>query len=224
VPKFCSSHERKLDALHLSAGGACGTQTRDHLFKECAEWRGQQKTLWAEVRKETGRGKRRWKVRDLLADEICSRAVLDFIATTDVGRRVPAPAEKDAQGEASEWELRERREREEERRAEAEELGTEVEEPQFPHARFPGIRRREVGGGSLSFVFLLCCFFVNALFPWCDFYLFRTGLGGGQWEACNAPPSRGQRRSVLHRPVRSNFRSGLVWSGCTQTDPRSSRV
>jgi hypothetical protein len=108
------------------------TQTRDHLFKECAEWKGQQKTLWAEVRKETGKGKNRWKVRDLLADERCSRAVLDFLATTDVGRRVlPAPAEEDARSEASEWELRERGEREEERAAEAERLGAEVEEPLF---------------------------------------------------------------------------------------------
>jgi hypothetical protein len=55
--------------------------------------------------------------RDLLADERCSRVVLDFLAATDVERRVPAPAEEDAQSEASEWEFRERREREEERRA-----------------------------------------------------------------------------------------------------------
>jgi hypothetical protein len=91
------------------------------------------KTLWAEVRKETGRWKSRWKVRDLLADERCNRAlaVLDFLSTTDVGRLVPAPAEEDAQSEASDWELRERREREEERRAEAEGLGAEVEEPLF---------------------------------------------------------------------------------------------
>jgi hypothetical protein len=75
--------------------------------------------------------KSRWKVRNLLADERCSRAVLDFLATTDVGRRVPAPAEEDAQSEASEWELRERREREEERRAEVEALGAEVEELLF---------------------------------------------------------------------------------------------
>jgi ribonuclease HI len=55
---------------------ASKTQTRNHLFKECAEWKEQQKTLWAEVRKETGRWKSRWKVRDLLADERRSRAVL----------------------------------------------------------------------------------------------------------------------------------------------------
>ena len=105
-------------------------QTRDHLFKWCAAWKDQQKILWAEVRKETGRWRSRWKVQDLLADERCSKAVLDVLATTDVGRRVPAPAE-DAQSETSEWELREREEREEERRVEADELGAEAEDPLF---------------------------------------------------------------------------------------------
>ena len=76
------------------------------------------------MRKETGRWKSRWKIRDLLADEICSQPVLDFLAAKDVGRRVPA--EEDAGSEVSEWELRERREREEERGAEAEELGAVV--------------------------------------------------------------------------------------------------
>jgi len=46
------------------------TQTRDHLFKECPEWKLQQRILWAEVKKETGRGKDRWKLRDLLADGV----------------------------------------------------------------------------------------------------------------------------------------------------------
>jgi hypothetical protein len=57
--------------------------------------------------------------------------VLDFLSTTDVGRRVPTPAEEDGETDASEWELRDRREREEGRRVEAEELGGEVEEPLF---------------------------------------------------------------------------------------------
>jgi hypothetical protein len=61
--------------------------------------------LWTEVRKETGSWKSRWKVRDLLADERCTRAVLDFLSTRDVGRLVPAPAEEDAQSEVSEREL-----------------------------------------------------------------------------------------------------------------------
>jgi hypothetical protein len=125
-------------------------QSRDHLFKECVEWKEQQKTLWAEVRKETGRWKSRWKVRDLLADERCTRAVLDFLSTTDVGRLVPAPVEEDAQSEASEWELRERREREEERRAEAEELGAEAEErPLFlPTPDFMAAAEEEEGGAT----------------------------------------------------------------------------
>jgi hypothetical protein len=64
-----------------------------------------------------------------LADTRCSQPVPDFLSTTDVGRRVPPPVEDYAESEASEWELRERREREEERGVEAEELGAEVEEP-----------------------------------------------------------------------------------------------
>jgi hypothetical protein len=43
----------------------------------------------------------------------------------------PAAAEEDVQSEASEWELRERREREEERRQGAEELGAGGEKPLF---------------------------------------------------------------------------------------------
>jgi len=39
-------------------------QTQEHLFKECPEWKTQQKILWAEVWKETGRWKSRWKIRD----------------------------------------------------------------------------------------------------------------------------------------------------------------
>jgi hypothetical protein len=94
----------------------------------CPEWKAQQKILWAEVKKENGRWKSHWKVRDLLADERYSQAVLDFLSTMDVGRLVPALAEEDAQSEASERELRERREREEERRVAVEELGAGGEE------------------------------------------------------------------------------------------------
>jgi hypothetical protein len=45
-------------------------QTREHVFKfkNCPEWKAQRKTLWVEVRKETGRGKDRFKIRDILAD------------------------------------------------------------------------------------------------------------------------------------------------------------
>jgi len=109
----------------------CEKQTREHVFKNCPRWKEQQKGLWKEVWKETGRGKRRFAISDLLADDRCIRAVLEFLANTDVGRLAPLPADEDVQSEASEWELRERREREEERRVEAEELGAEVEGPLF---------------------------------------------------------------------------------------------
>ena len=81
------------------------------------------------MQKQTKRWKSRWTVRDLLADERCGQVVLDFLSSTDVGRLAP-PLEKeeeDTGSEASEWELRECREREAEREAEAEELG-EAEE------------------------------------------------------------------------------------------------
>jgi hypothetical protein len=46
-------------------------------------------------------GTGRFKLRDLLTDDRCSQAVLDFLTTADAGRLVPV--EKDAQSEASEW-------------------------------------------------------------------------------------------------------------------------
>jgi len=59
----------------------------------------------------------------------CSQAILDFLASTQVGRRAPKPEEEeDAQSEASEWELREREERDEERRQREAEMGAGEEE------------------------------------------------------------------------------------------------
>jgi len=95
------------------------TQTREHLFKVCLEWETQREILWEEVRNETGRRKSRRMIRHLLADERCSRAVLDFLTSTDLGRRVPA-AEEDTVSEVSEAELWEW---EEEQGAEVEGLG-----------------------------------------------------------------------------------------------------
>jgi hypothetical protein len=46
---------------------------REHLLKACLVWKDKQKILWAEVKKETGGWTGRWKVRDLLADECCSK-------------------------------------------------------------------------------------------------------------------------------------------------------
>jgi len=65
---------------------------------------------------------------------------MDFLSATDVERLVPA--EEDAGNEVAEWELWECREREEERRAEAEELGVGEETLVPAHTLFHGIRRR----------------------------------------------------------------------------------
>jgi len=59
---------------------------RDHLFKHCSRWKDQQAQLWARVKEVTKRGKRKWRVGDLLADERCSPAVLDFLRSTYVRR------------------------------------------------------------------------------------------------------------------------------------------
>jgi len=39
------------------------------------------RTLWTEARRETGRAKDRFRIRDLFADERCSQAILDFLST-----------------------------------------------------------------------------------------------------------------------------------------------
>jgi len=122
---------------------SCRAQMRDHQFKVCPE------------RKETGRWGIRFTVRDLLANVRCSQAVLDFLSTTDVGRL--APAEEYAGSEVSEWE------REEERRAEAEVLGAGGGTA-FPTVTLVhGVRRREVGKATLSFVLFLLFFGYNFL-------------------------------------------------------------
>jgi len=75
------------------------TQTREHVFELCPEWKAQQKILWAEVQRETGRGESRFTIREVLGDTRCNQSSLPFRSTTDVGRLVPAPAEEDAGAE-----------------------------------------------------------------------------------------------------------------------------
>jgi len=122
---------------------------------------------------EIGRWKDRWKVRDLLADVRCSRAVLDFLAATDVGRRVPGE-EDDAVSAVSELEVREWLE---EQGAEAEELGSE-EPPLFlPTPDFMVSAGEAQEGGPTYF---LCHFLLFLSFPWCGASFLGIGLGRGQ--------------------------------------------
>ena len=70
----------------------------------------------------------RTSIAELLADERCSQAVLQFFATTDVGRTSGPPVAEDgedAASEASEWEARDQAARAWERREEVERLGAE---------------------------------------------------------------------------------------------------
>jgi len=129
------------------------------------EWKAQQKILWAEAWKEAGRGKSRFKIRDLLTGGRRGQAVPDFLATTDVGRLVPA--EEDAGSETPEWE----------RRADVEELGAGGEEPPLFLLTPPSWRPQRRGGvgegrgrgGSLPL-----------WFPWCASCLLVPPLRG--WE------------------------------------------
>jgi len=66
-------------------------------------------------------GRDRTSIAELLADERYSQAVLEFLATTDVGRTSGPPVadeDEEAASEASEWEAREQAERAWERREE----------------------------------------------------------------------------------------------------------
>jgi len=137
--------------------------------------------LRATAREGAGRGENWFAIPVLLADDRWSHAVLDFLSTTDVGGRVPAPAEEHAQNEASEWEHRERREKEEEGRREVEELGAEEEErPLLPPKRPPSWPVRKRSRESLGRLFASFTSPFPLLFPWCALCLLGTGLGGGQ--------------------------------------------
>jgi len=86
---------------------------REHLFKNCPQWRCQQKPLWTAVLEETRklpgptRGRDRTEIAELLADERCRQAVLVFLATRCREDVRPTCGRDGAASEASEWENRE---------------------------------------------------------------------------------------------------------------------
>jgi len=61
--------------------------------------------MWARIKEVTKRGKQKWRVGNLLADERCSPAVLDFLLrSTYVGRAEP-PVEEYSDSEEEEEEV-----------------------------------------------------------------------------------------------------------------------
>jgi len=124
-------------------------QTQEHLLKVCPEWKAQQKILWAEVRKETGREGPAEDPGPPSGREV--RAVLAFFSATDMGRRVSA---EEGVSEVSEAELREWGE---EQRAEAEGPGAGVSY-RCSFARRTLWHPQEMGRGrvALSFVSFFC--------------------------------------------------------------------
>ena len=94
--------------------GAYKAQTREHLFKNCPQWKSQQKPLWAVVGEETGRCKDRFKISELFVDEMQQgdpKLPGKNGSRTEVGRTAGPPvADEEPDSEASEWEKREREE------------------------------------------------------------------------------------------------------------------
>jgi len=126
--------------------------------------------------------------------------VMDFLSFTDVGRLVPAAEEDDAGSDVSEWELRERKEREEERREEAEVLGAGGSRGpgRDYHCRYPprpSWHRQTRSRRRLCFSVVLSF----AIFLGARPLPLGTGLGGGQ-RACNEPPRTdcGQERDCTY--------------------------
>ena len=81
---------RENDKWWWCAGTAA--QTREHLFRHCSRWRDQQKALWKAVGKVTGwkAGRcRQMQVSELFSMEECDQAVVDFLASTEVGKFPP---------------------------------------------------------------------------------------------------------------------------------------
>jgi len=69
------------------------------LFKHCDRWKDRQAETWARVKEATKRGKQKWRVGDLLVDERCRPAVLDFLRSTYVWQAAPPVEENwDSEG------------------------------------------------------------------------------------------------------------------------------
>jgi len=117
----------------------------------------------------------------------------------DVGRQVPAVAGEEAQSEASEWELREQRGREEEMKQETEELDAEAEQPLFlPTPSFMASVEGECRRFSFVFPFCLFVLLPPLLFPWRAL----SFLGQAQAEGKGEPAASRRCADSRQEPVK----------------------
>lgn len=150
-----------------ASGVGKGSRPREHPPKNCS-WR-KRRACGCRCG-ETRRGKDRLKIQDLFARKRCSRAILDFLATTDVGRRGP-----NAEGEGTERNIGvgiQGAGAEDGEEAGGRRLGNRA--AVLPHPIPPSAR----GGGASfgSFLSLFLCRLILRISPWCE------SRGGGRGE------------------------------------------
>jgi hypothetical protein len=77
------------DRCWWCGSGSGPSQTRERIFKDCRRWKDQQVFLWRDIRRATGgkRTPRNTSMAHLFGDERCTPAILEFLATTEVGLR-----------------------------------------------------------------------------------------------------------------------------------------
>jgi hypothetical protein len=63
------------------------SQTREHLFKHCRRWKDQQASMWRAIGRATARKRTNTSMTQLFGDERCTAAILEFLATTEIGVR-----------------------------------------------------------------------------------------------------------------------------------------
>jgi hypothetical protein len=63
-------------------------QSREHLVKNCKHWTIAQNEPWRAVKQASGRCRMNTSMKDLFGDRRCSEAILQFLRSTEIGRRV----------------------------------------------------------------------------------------------------------------------------------------
>jgi hypothetical protein len=87
IAPYLKNKLKKRDSEDCWWCGSGRCQTREHLFKKCAQWKEQIKELWRNVGRDTGWRRAKWRsIAELFREERAEGAVLNFIWKTGVGR------------------------------------------------------------------------------------------------------------------------------------------